>query len=78
MRREGWPIEDFSGPGKAFAKRAKGGGVERRSVEFAPAPTWTFAGGPRSRHSGKITKRKVDGWRSLTEKPCDQAIDLAA
>ena len=28
--------------------------------------------------SGQITMRKVDGWRSLTEKPSDQAIDLAA
>jgi transposase-like protein len=28
--------------------------------------------------SGKITMRKVDGWRSLAEKPSDQIIDLAA
>ena len=28
--------------------------------------------------SGQITMRKVDGWRSLHEKPSDQAIDLAA
>jgi len=28
--------------------------------------------------SGQITMRKVDGWRSLNEKPSDQAIDLAA
>ncbi len=28
--------------------------------------------------SGQITMRKVDGWQSLAEKPCDQIIDLAA
>ena len=28
--------------------------------------------------SGQITMRKVDGWRSLNEKPSDQPIDLAA
>ena len=28
--------------------------------------------------SGQITMRKIDGWESLPEKPCDQAIDLAA
>jgi putative transposase len=28
--------------------------------------------------SGQITMRKVDGWQSLSEKPCDQIIDLAA
>jgi len=28
--------------------------------------------------SGQITMRKVDGWRSLTDKPSDQTIDLAA
>jgi putative transposase len=28
--------------------------------------------------SGQITMRKVDGWRSLGEKPSDQIIDLAA
>jgi len=28
--------------------------------------------------SGQITMRKVDGWQSLTEKPSDQIIDLAA
>jgi len=28
--------------------------------------------------SGQITMRKVDGWRSLAEKPSDQIIDLAA
>jgi transposase-like protein len=28
--------------------------------------------------SGQITMRKVDGWRSLNEKPSDQTIDLAA
>jgi putative transposase len=28
--------------------------------------------------SGQIIMRKVDGWESLTEKPCDQIIDLAA
>ena len=28
--------------------------------------------------SGQITMRKVDGWESLTEKPSDQLIDLAA
>ncbi len=28
--------------------------------------------------SGQITMRKVDGWRSLAEKPDDQIIDLAA
>jgi putative transposase len=28
--------------------------------------------------SGQITMRKIDGWESLTEKPCDQSIDLAA
>ena len=28
--------------------------------------------------SGQITMRKVDGWQSLTEKPFDQTIDLAA
>jgi hypothetical protein len=27
--------------------------------------------------SGQITTRKVDGWRSLNEKPSDQIIDLA-
>jgi transposase-like protein len=28
--------------------------------------------------SGQITMRKVDGWKTLTEKPSDQVIDLAA
>ncbi len=28
--------------------------------------------------SGQITMRKVDGWRTLTDKPSDQTIDLAA
>ena len=28
--------------------------------------------------SGQIIMRKVDGWESLTEKPSDQLIDLAA
>ena len=28
--------------------------------------------------SGQITMRKVDGWKSLPEKPSDQIIDLAA
>ena len=28
--------------------------------------------------SGQITMRKVDGWRSLNERPSDQKIDLAA
>jgi hypothetical protein len=28
--------------------------------------------------SGQIVMRKVDGWRSLSEKPSDQIIDLAA
>jgi putative transposase len=28
--------------------------------------------------SGQITMRKVDGWQSLSEKPFDQIIDLAA
>jgi putative transposase len=28
--------------------------------------------------SGQIVMRKVDGWQSLSEKPSDQAIDLAA
>jgi hypothetical protein len=28
--------------------------------------------------SGQITMRKVDGGQSLTEKPVDQIIDLAA
>jgi len=28
--------------------------------------------------SGQITMRKIDGWESLTEKPSDQGIDLAA
>ena len=28
--------------------------------------------------SGQITMRKVDGWESLSEKPADQTIDLAA
>jgi putative transposase len=28
--------------------------------------------------SGQITMRKVDGWQSLTQKPSDQIIDLAA
>src|SRR5271169_989147 len=28
--------------------------------------------------SGQITMRKVDGWRSLNERPSDQTIDLAA
>ena len=28
--------------------------------------------------SGQITMRKIDGWQSLTEKPFDQTIDLAA
>lgn len=28
--------------------------------------------------SGQITMRKVDGWETLTEKPSDQLIDLAA
>ena len=28
--------------------------------------------------SGQITMRKVDGWRSLDERPSDQTIDLAA
>jgi putative transposase len=28
--------------------------------------------------SGQITMRKVDGWQSLAENPCTQAIDLAA
>ena len=28
--------------------------------------------------SGQITMRKVDGRRSLAEKPCDRVIDLAA
>jgi len=28
--------------------------------------------------SGQITMRKIDGWESLTEKPSDQSIDLAA
>ena len=28
--------------------------------------------------SGQITMRKVDGWQTLSEKPTDQTIDLAA
>ena len=28
--------------------------------------------------SGQIVMRKVDGWRSLAEKPSEQIIDLAA
>jgi hypothetical protein len=28
--------------------------------------------------SGQIIMRKVDGWKSLGEKPSDQIIDLAA
>jgi putative transposase len=28
--------------------------------------------------SGQITMRKVNGWKSLPEKPSDQIIDLAA
>jgi hypothetical protein len=28
--------------------------------------------------SGQITKRKVDGWQTLAEKPTIQCIDLAA
>ena len=28
--------------------------------------------------SGQITMRKVDGWRSLNDRPSDQSIDLAA
>ena len=28
--------------------------------------------------SGQITMRRVDGWESLSEKPSDQIIDLAA
>jgi putative transposase len=28
--------------------------------------------------SGQITMRKIDGWESLTERPCNQSIDLAA
>jgi transposase-like protein len=28
--------------------------------------------------SGQITMRKVDGWRSLNERPSDQTVDLAA
>jgi putative transposase len=28
--------------------------------------------------SGQITMRKVDGWQTLSEKPVDQTIDLAA
>jgi hypothetical protein len=28
--------------------------------------------------SGQITMRKVDGWRSLADKPSDQVFDLAA
>ena len=28
--------------------------------------------------SGQITMRKVDGWKTLAEKPSDQIIDLAA
>jgi transposase-like protein len=28
--------------------------------------------------SGQITMRKIDGWESLTERPSDQSIDLAA
>ena len=28
--------------------------------------------------SGQITMRKVDGWRTLAEKPSDHIIDLAA
>ena len=28
--------------------------------------------------SGQITMRKIDGWESLTERPIDQSIDLAA
>jgi transposase-like protein len=28
--------------------------------------------------SGQITMRKVDGWKSIADKPSDQTIDLAA
>ena len=28
--------------------------------------------------SGQIVMRKVDGWKSLAEKPSDPTIDLAA
>ena len=28
--------------------------------------------------SGQITMRKVDGWKTLADKPSDQPIDLAA
>ena len=28
--------------------------------------------------SGQITMRRVDGWQTLSEKPTDQTIDLAA
>jgi putative transposase len=28
--------------------------------------------------SGQIIMRKVDGWETLAERPCDETIDLAA
>jgi transposase-like protein len=42
------------------------------SAETAAMLFWAL------RASGRITMREVDGWRSLNEKPSDQAIDLAA
>ena len=29
-------------------------------------------------HTGQITMRKVDGWKTLADVPSDQTIDLAA
>src|ERR1700676_5601970 len=43
-----------------------------RSAEPAAMLFWALLA------SGQITMRKVDGWRSLAEKPSDQIIDLAA
>jgi len=42
------------------------------SAETAAMSFWALLA------SGQITMRKVDGWRSLNERPSDHTIDLAA
>ena len=52
-------------------KPSGGRNRENMTLETVP-PVWALLA------SGQITMRKVDGWRSLNERPSDQTIDLAA
>ena len=43
-----------------------------QAADAVTVPFWALLA------SGQIVMRKVDGWRSLAEKPPNQIIDLAA